>query len=406
MCKLGGGDENRCLKHHPVTKFVVKIVAVRTKADNETIDDSIKVLNKEGRNAPSPEPAVVESWIETEKFKAQYDPDLSEHDRKIQMNRLNGASPEKVKGNHFHVWKNLEKAVRTKMAQRIAAAGLVVGMSVSLVGCFANGSNNNEPFAPTNSPVTNSAPETNEAPTVYGHVVGTGKQIKMPDGSYETITLDKNSPAYEYNGGQGNPDYMKEEGWSEKDGIAAQHKAVNYMVEEYVDSTTLEGGAKDYKKWYETTAKKYFASDVYKEPGIKDGSAQVILGNATTKNGMPTLIHDGTPRQKNLDVSVYGFGPYTDEEGYKGVQFTIEYTAEYRVDDVNAAKFVGLHRGMSGDEFLKSGKANDALKDGVGENTYLASGKANIVLDKDKSGEFKIIGFSAESQFDTKHLTK
>lgn len=392
MCNKGGGT-NRCLPHNPISKFVVKVVTVRTKADETLVNKTLGELSKEGKKLPSPAPEAVKSWVETEKFAAQYDPALSEHDRKIQLNRLNRAETENVDGGHFHAWKNLDRTVRSKMSQKIAAAGLLVGMSVSLVGCFANGNKNDQPVVPTNTPSS------------YGMVVGSGEKVQTPTGSYEKITVDKTSPIYKYNNGEGNPAAMTEAGYTEEDGKASQKFVADYMVKEFVDSSALEGGDAAYQKWYDVTAKSYYADNVYQE--LKTGEAPVILGNYGGTNSLPsTFIHDGSPREKSLDMKVVGFRPWDDGNGSKGIKYSLDYTAEYRVDDANAAQFVSSHLGISKEEFLQSNKAKDSIKDGSGENVFKAKGTANIVVAKDGKGGWKIIGFQSETSFDTSDFTQ
>ena len=388
MCQVGGGA-NRCLKHNPVSKFVVKVVTVRTKADEVLVDKTLGELNKEGKKLPSPAPEEVKNWIDTEKFSAQYDPALSEHDRKIQLNRLNRAETENVSGGHFHAWKNLDRAVRSKMSQKLAAAGLVIGMSASLVGCFANGN------AP--QPHDNLNP-----PTSISQVTGSGEKIQTPTGSYEKITYNEDAPIYKFNNGNGNTPEMEAKGWSLEDSTAAQKVAVNYMTKEFIDSTALEGGDEAFKEWHSTTAKNYYSDAVYNEIANNPGETKIILGNFGQNKFMPNLIHDGTPREKSLDLTLNGYGPYNDQPGYDAVMFSIEYTAEYRVDDANAAEFIGKHTPtpMSGAEVIQSKYAKDSLKDGSGENVYRAKGYANIVVAKEAGG-FKIIGFQSKADFDT-----
>lgn len=392
MCALGGGN-NRCLHHNPISKFVVKVVTVRAKAPEQLVNSTLVELSKEGKKLPAPAPEVVKNWVETEKFAAQYDPELSEHDRKIQLNRLNRAETENVSGGHFHAWKNLHGAVRSKMAQKIAAAGLLVGMSVSLVGCFANSNPNDQPVVPTNTPSS------------YGMVVGSGEKVETPTGAYEKITIDKTSPIYEYNNGDTHPSAMTDAGFTEEDGKASQKFVADYMVKEFVDSSALEGGDAAYQQWHAVTAKSYYADNVYQE--IQKGEAPVVLGNYGGTNSLPpTFIHDGSPREKSLDMNIVGFRPWDNAAGLKGVKYSVNYNAEYRVDDANAAQFVSSHLGISKEDFLKSNQSKDNLRDGTGENVFKASGKANIVVSKDSSGSWKIIGFQSETNFDTSDFTQ
>lgn len=397
MCNVGGGT-NRCLAHNPISKFVVKVVTVRTKADETLVNKTLGELSKEGKNLPSPAPEVVKSWVETEKFAAQYDPELSEHDRKIQLNRLDRAETENVNGGHFHAWKNLHNAVRSKLAKKLAAGGLVVGMSFSLVGCIANG-NNDHPVTPLNPPISTSAPASPSAAS-YGGVIGSGQQVKAADGTYETVIIDKDSPVYKYNNGQGNTPEMEAAGYSAEDGQASQKFVADYMVNEFVDSKALETKDQGYDEWYATSAKNYFTPNVYQELGANRGKGQVILGDLGSMNTIPNLIHDGKPREKSLNLNVMGFAPYRDGQGNKGIKYAVEYTAEYRVSDAEAAKFAGQHVNMTPEQFLQSDLAKPSVKDGKGENSYQAKGTANIVVTKDEQGAWKIIGFSSQTNFD------
>lgn len=391
MCAKGGGD-NRCLPHNPVSKFVVKVVTVRTKADETLVNKTLGELSKEGKNLPSPEPEVVKSWVETEKFAAQYDPALSEHDRKIQLNRLNRAEIENVNGGHFHAWKNLHGAVRSKMSQKVAAAGLLIGMSVSLVGCFAVGGGNRpdnyQPAVPPN------------APTSISQIVGSGEKVESPSGAYEKITLNEDAPVYIYNNGQGHPDYVSSAGWTEEDGTAGQRAAVDYMVKEFVDSKALNGGDAAYQEWYKNSAKKYFADTLYQDPAMQSGEGIAVLGNYNG-NAMPNLIHDGTPREKTLDLEVVGVSTFDDEAGTKGLRYSFQYNSQYRVSDTEATAFASKVLNKSPEDFLNSPNAKDSLKDGTGENVYVAKGQANVVLTKDANNEWKIIGFQAITEYDS-----
>lgn len=387
MCSLGGG-EHRCIVHNPISKFVVKIVTVRTKAPEPLVSKTLGELNKEGKNLPAPEPETVKSWIETERFAAQYDPTLSEHDRKIQMNRLDNATVENVSGGNFHAWKNLHGAVRSKIAQRVAAAGLVIGMSASLVGCIANGTapDQHQPGAPA-------GPSTS-----ISQVLGSGEKVETPTGTYEKIIMNPDAEAYQYKPIPGDEQALQGMGWTVSDGAAGQKHAVDYMTKEFIDSTALEGGDAEYQEWYAHSAPKYYHDSVLPDVANNPGETKVILGNFGQNKFMPNLIHDGTPREKTLELQVDAAMPKPD---YNGVQYTVRYEASYRVNDAEAAKFVGLHTGLSGEAVLQSKYAKDVLKDGSGENIYKAKGYANIVVAKDANGQMKIIGFESKADFDT-----
>ena len=402
MCKPGGGA-NRCLAHNPVSKFVVKVTTVETKAPEELVEKTLVDLSKEGKNLPSPAPEAVKNWIDTQKFSTQYNPELSEHDRKIQLNRLERAETENVNGSHFHAWKNVGKAVRTKLAQKVAAGGLLVGMSVSLVGCFNNSGQHvqDEPVMPSTSASAHATPSAAPTADALGNgIVGSGQQVKAPDGSnYETISIDPNAPIYKFNNGQGLPPDLASAGYTLADGDASQKFVANYMVKEFVDSSALETKDAGFNQWYQTKAANYFTPKVYQEIGANPTQGQVVLGDLGGTNTMPNLLHDGKPREKSLDLQVSNVQPYSDAQGNKGITYSVNYTAEYRLTDSEAAAFAASHLNMTPDQFLNSNMAKDSLKDGKGENLYEATGTANLVVSKDASGSWKMIGFSSKTNY-------
>lgn len=403
MCALGGGT-NRCLHHNPISKFVCKVTVTKTKAPEKLVTSTLVELSKEGKSLPAPSPEAVQSWIDTEKFSTQYDPKLSEHDRKIQLNRLERAETENVTGGHFHAWKNLHSAVRSKLAKKLAAGGLVVGMSFSLVGCIASGNNNDHaPVTPSHSV---SAPATTapaEAPLGEG-IIGSGKQVKASDGStYESISIDPNAPIYKFNNGQGLSPAMKSAGYTESDGQASQKFVANYMVKEFVDSTALETKDAGFQQWVGTTGRDYFSPDVYNQLTSNPQSAgQVVLGDLGSMKTMPNLLHDGKAREKSLNMALTEVAPFSNDRGDKGIKYSVQYTATYRLSDKEAANFASKLSGgqMTAEQFLQSAKAQPSVKDGKGETTYTATGTADIVVNKDSSGDWKITGMMSKTNFD------
>ena len=257
-------------------------------------------------------------------------------------------------------------------------------------------------FTACASPVANNPDSTTQqapasVPAPYGQAVGSGQKVESPTGTYETITLNKDAPVYTY---ATHPEYIASAGWTAEDGAAGQRAAVDYMVKEFVDSKALNGGDAAYQEWYKTSAKKYFADSLYQDPAMQSGEGIVVLGNYNG-NAMPNLINDGTPREKTLDLEVLGVSAYDDEAGVKGLRYSFNYTSEYRVNDTEATVFASKLTGKSPEEFLNSPVAKDSLKDGKGENVYVAKGQANVVLAKGTKNEWEIIGFQAITEYDT-----
>lgn len=400
MCNIGGGT-NRCIRHNPVSKFVVKVVTVKTKADDGLVSKTLVELNKEGKALPAPQKETVKAWIDTEKFSTQYDPELSEHERRIQLNRLERAEVDNVSGSNFHAWKNLHSAVRTKMAQRIAAAGMIVGMSASLVGCFASdGRTTSDPtheMVPPSPPISNS----------QSYIQGSGEKVETEDGSYEKVIIAEDAPALEYNMGMPHPQYLTDAGFTEQDGREGQQLAVNYLVQEFVDSEALETGDAGYKEWLSSsTPNQYFGSEVLNDPTIASNGSSILLGNFGGQKVIPKLIHDGTPRERSLDLTPVGIGTWENDNGETiGISYTFDYKTEYRVDDNSAVEFLAQQAGTSKEDYQKT-KASDNLKDGKGENVYTASGQIGLVIARQADGTMKIIGFQADSQLDSSTLLK
>lgn len=277
-------------------------------------------------------------------------------------------------------------AFTNAVSKRIGTVGFLFGMSVSLVGCMA-----------TSGPIENQSVPTN-APTSASQIQGSGEKVDTGAGTYEKITLSPDAPVYQFSTIHADTPEMKEIGWSVEDGMAGQRAAVDYVTKEFIDSTALEGDNAAYQEWYANSAPKYYSEAVLPQLASNPEETKIILGNFGANKFMPNLIHDGNPRVKTLDLKVTGFAAVPS---YNGVEYSIEYDAAYRVDDANAAKFVGSHVGLSGEAFTQSKYAKDSLKDGTGENLYRGKGYANVIVAKDANGQMKLTGFSSKADFDT-----
>jgi hypothetical protein len=234
-------------------------------------------------------------------------------------------------------------------------------------------------------------------------VIGSGEKVTTPDGSYEKITLDKSSSPYTQIIAESNQ-AIAEAGWSEADAKEGRQLVVDYMVHEFVDSNALENGDQGYQEWHKNSAKSYFDGEIYQSLG-KAADSNVVLGNFAGANKIPALIHDGAPRAKAVTLEVTGFRPYSDEFGTKGIMFTVQYDAAYRVSDANAIKYTADQLGITPDQFITSAKAKDPLKDGSGENVFRATGYAKIVVGKVDNSKWNIIGLQANTDYDTSNFT-
>lgn len=275
-----------------------------------------------------------------------------------------------------------------------ALIGAVLLSSLMLTACSA-------PTA--NKPLTNDSVPSPTAAS-YGQAVGSGEKVETENGSYEKITLSDNAPIYKYEKGEAN-DGIIAAGWTEADGASGQHAVVDYLAHEFVDSTALETGDAGYQQWHKNSANKYYSGDIYQQLGASPAS-NVVLGNFAGANKIPILIHDGTPREKELNLHLNGFQAYSDASGTKGIMYEVQYETSYRVSDTDAANFAASSLGQTPEAFLQSSRAKDSLKDGKGENIYRAKGYAKVVVGKDAQNEWKVIGFKATTDYDSSDFIK
>lgn len=268
------------------------------------------------------------------------------------------------------------------LTRKIATAAVLISLSATLSGCSEGD---------LHSPV---------------EVASGGYKVQTAIGSYEKFKAAKTSSIYEYNNGRSHPGDLSSAGYTEQDASAGQRFVADYMVEEFIDSSALEGGDEEYQQWRATTAKNYLADDFRQQDSVVTGSGKIVLGSYT--NRIPVhLINDGHHREKSLDMKLSDVGTYKDSKGTSsGIEYKFEYRVEYRVDDTNAAEYAARPFGMTGKEFLISAHAQDKVKDGTGENIYVAKGKATVAIDKDADGNWKIIDLTSKTEYDHSDWTQ
>jgi hypothetical protein len=289
----------------------------------------------------------------------------------------------------------------------ITLAGLLGALALTVTGCSA---------LPN---LTGTGPDgAAEAAPSYGEAVGSGEMVTTPSGTYERIKLHEGSPAYDY--AWLTRRHRDAWGWTVPEAAGAQKLAVDYVTQEFLDSTALEGGDAEFSTWHASNASRYFAERIIGDTLQNPGETKLILGNFGENKFIPALIHDGSPRVKELDLTLGGAG-FVDEGGnfvddthpdgtllnepsgpvVTWLRFDIPFKAGYRVDDTNGAALVGQHVGMTGEEVLASKYATDKLKDGSGENVYRGEGHAQVWVAKEPEG-LRIIGFQSQADFDTR----
>lgn len=316
MCQPKDKGGARCLAHNPVTKFLVRVIGLKTGASPEVIKQAIKELYKEGKKLEMPSVAEVERWIDTKRFATEIDPSLDDHERKIQLNQLDRAKEEiqehGVKGGAWHVWKNLQKTVSTKMKSMRKAAlavGLIGAMSFGVAGC-AGGLDKGD-STPKPSSTSTSQPATTEAPAVQtlGDVVtktdANGAPVTVTDdkGTYQRVTLSPDDDAMKLN--PANVDAsVAAAGWSEADTLSGQQFIAKFVSEEGVDSNAVDSTS-GWEKWKSEQSASYVApewSNMVSEPS-QGSDRSAFITNNPNESGVP-LIRDGSPRVASSSVSV------------------------------------------------------------------------------------------------------
>lgn len=396
MCQSKAQGGKRCFAHSSFSKFVTRFVQLKTGADDTMINETMRELNKEGKNLPDVSAAEANAWIDKKRFATELDPELSDHDRKIQLNQLDKAKDEAkdgVKGSHFHAWKNLMKRVVSKMKKPFIAVGLAGVLTFGMAGC-GQATNNNTPET-TKSPTTTSQPTTSAAPTKpatdnahYGDVIAL-KKVTDSKGSYEQTTIDPKDDSMIFNKSIVDPTATSA-GFSDADLASAQKYAVTFVSQEGSDSVAVDSDA-GWAAWQKDQADKYIASG-YKDTLLKpigtfDRSA-IILNDPN--GSMPTVIRDGKPRLTTDVVSVSKISGGSDPSAGKYVTVTGTSTVKYRVTDEVAQAWVKKNNPNISEADIK--RLTPGLFDGK-ENSFNVSMDWNYTLVKDGSS-WKIGGYN------------
>lgn len=280
----------------------------------------------------------------------------------------------------------------TRTARKLALVGLIAGMSASLVGCDA-----------INSVISSSS-------TSGGtNAVGSGEKIDTGTGSYEKLTVPKDSALYKVDEEAANAANIA----FENDVVAAGQKlAIDFVLTETLDSSALEGGDAGYQSWVETTAPKYFSERAIRTFPPVEKANGILFGNIGGSASLPKLINDGGPRLKNATAKVtsYAHESITDNPG-SAIKYTVEFSGDYRVSDSAAAEFSAFHSGTTPEQFLASDSATEAVKDGVGENVHRTTGTADIIISFSGVHEYelsalKILGYKMKADFDYSSYSK
>jgi hypothetical protein len=400
MCEPKNKGGRRCLSHAAASKFITRLTELETGAGVDFIKQTLSELNKEGKKLPAPQIAEVRNWLDQQKFVTEYNPTLTPHDRKIQLNQINRSYDEidkGVTGGNFHAWKNVMDTVKGKVARRVATASVVAGMTLSLAGCFAGG---------VNSPTTTPSDPSSETPTptassqAYGVAEGTGQKTTDKLGEYEHVTVPEDSPAYTYDPSVKDPSVEKF-GFTDEDAASAQKFAVKVAVEQMFDSSALDTGVEGYNEWHANEAPKYFNQEMI--AGSDANSATDIVLNNRNPQSVPEMIRDGKPRVSNVTVSVNKI--YADSyQGNNFIAVGLDYSVDYRVSDSSIIALSSTNSGMN--ETQLKDVLKDEVFDGQGENKFNSYGNSTVGLNKVDGNNWIINGVGNNFYYNGSAYTK
>ena len=295
-----------------------------------------------------------------------------------------------VTGGDFRTWKIIMNAVRSKLAKRVIAAGLAGIVTFSLGGCFANDIPNQRG---TDGPTS--------VPQEYGDAVGSGTTFTDEYGSYEPLTVNRDSQIAQIRE-SGIDQSVYDAGYTNEDVQAAQYFASKMVVEQFLDSSALDTGAAGYAKWQSTVAPDYFYPDVAAALAPGAGSTNITI-NTSTLIAVPQLVRDGKPRISSVSLGVDRV--YSENRG--GVQFIgfeYSYNANYRASDASILDLTKKVTGLSEQDLISTLKPE--IYDGAGENIYNAYGSINLGVKKQEDNTYKSAGASSYHYYDTQTYTK
>lgn len=414
MCQSKAQGGKRCLAHAAASKFSVRVTTVKTGADSQMVEKALTELNREGKNLPAPHTEDVKNWIATRRFATQYDPELSDHERKIELNQLDRANEEVeagVSGGHFHAWKNVMNSVKDKLRSRFVAAALVPIMAVGVAGCgpqIGSADPNQQPSSPSISqgPAGEELPSGSNGIYQEGQYYLYGNEVKVSDadGEYEQVyrpALENftNSGWAEQPVGQ----QLIAAGFSAEDIDKGQQLANNIALDVSFDSSVSDRTVSDseYANWLQDTTSKY-KFDAEMVNGISNKHNDIVFtGYVDSSQGqLPKLVHDGFPRiaeGTGRNLAVYTVRPL-DVNGQTQMVVTLNTDLLYRVSDQDAINYTAGLTGKTPEEVLST-IAKPSLKDNQGVNYLRVSGTYDVAFKKEGS-ELVVTGIQSTYKFD------
>jgi hypothetical protein len=403
MCQPKDKGGKRCLLHSAASKFIMRVVGIKTGASQAMIKDAIRELAREGKKGEAPSVDEVLQWLELRRFATEIDPDLDAHERKIQLNQIDKAKVEAVEqgvtASAWHAWKNLKKRVSLKMKSMKRAAvaiGLSGVLTLGLAGCVGGGGVTDNTPAPTSTSTSQPSDTPTSAPVdaKYGDLIpltdGEGKAVTVTDeyGTYTRTTLSADDNAMTVNPATVDPS-VTQAGWTDTDVTSAQQFVAKFVAQETLDSRALDT-ANGWEEWKKDEGTRFVNTQYInlndKAPN-SDRSA-FILNNM---NGtVPVATRDGGSRIQNANVEITQL-KNVSQDGVNYITVTGTGTASYRVtDEAMIESFLKANPDSTRESVISE---NPIFNDGVeGSLNYDVS--FDYTVEKTTSGEgWVIAGF-------------
>lgn len=390
MCAPKSQGGKRCLRHAAGSVSMVRLTEAKTGLDRETVYETLKELNKEGRKLEAPELKEVKEFLNKEEFVVKHDPELSERDRKLILKNLQKAKDEAEKqgvtGGAFHAWKNLLKRSISKIKKPLIGIAAVGVLAFSLSGC--SGSVTETP-KPTPSSSSTSQPAAACANEELGDVVAT-KQVKNDKGEYCQVELDSNAAILKADKSKWDAASLKANGISDDQAQQAVDSVAKFYASEGVDSPILDQTNADVNaKWLDENAPKYVDPE-----WIDSVKSTPIESSQLVSNGLtPELVYDGKSRVSSEAITLQSVSGTKNDKGQAVVVVKFNSKASYRATDASLITWAKTHIDGSTDESLKS------------QYPFLADNKdsqakvdANLVYSINPSNN-KITGFSYQNSW-------
>jgi hypothetical protein len=249
-----------------------------------------------------------------------------------------------------------------------ATVALAIGVALAFTACSSSQLKSTEPVAPASSPTVE--------PLSFGVAAGSGNKVTDARGEYERLTLPEDSTAYAYDASL-NDASVAELGFTDADADSAQKYAMQFALEQVLDSSALDTGPDGYSKWLAEEAPKYFNNDIVTKAETDVGN-DIIVSNKRPGE-IPELIRDGRPRASKVALSVTRI--YADSyDGSNFIAVEAEYSIDYRASDEAVLKLGEEVQGVPRDQIRDS--FEEQVFDGEGENTYRSYGTITVGLSK------------------------